>query len=352
MKFRRVVGMSAALAAFLVAGCNGGGDSQTASTAPAGGTAAKPGASTDKKEFKIVMIAKANSNQVFQSAKTGAMKAAEELGKANNVNITIDWQTPDTEDAQQQAQRIDQAATQGVGAILISCSDASKVTSSINSAVDKGVPVMTFDSDAPDSKRFAFYGADDLSVGSQLSDEAGAVMKGKGNYAILAGNQNAPNLQKRVEGVKKEMVKFPDMKLVGVYYHPENAQDASAEVTREMNANPQINCWLMVGGWPLFNEALLNLDPNKVKIIAVDALPEELPYIQKGIAPVLLAQPTYDWGYKSVGIIVDKILLKKDVPAINKMELVRVDKDSLPKWAKQLDDWGFADAKKYETAAK
>ena len=97
-----------------------------------------------------------------------------------------------------------------------------------------------------------------------------------------------------------------------------------------MNAYPGIRGWAMIGGWPLFTKSLLtNLDPKKVTIVSVDALPAELPYVEKGIAPVLLAQPTYKWGYVSVEKIVDKVHLKKDVPVINAMELVRVTKDNL-----------------------
>jgi ribose transport system substrate-binding protein len=99
----------------------------------------------------------------------------------------------------------------------------------------------------------------------------------------------------------------------------------------------------MVGGWPLFNKSLLSLDPGKYKIVSVDALPNELDYIDKGIAPVLLAQPVYDWGYKSVGFIVDKIVLGKDVQAYNKMDLVKVTKDNLGDWARQLKAWGMTD---------
>ena len=60
-------------------------------------------------------------------------------------------------------------------------------------------------------------------------------------------------------------------------------------------------------------------------------------------APVLLAQPTYKWGEVSVKTIADKVLLKKDVPVINRMELVRVTKDNLGTWARQLKEWGFTD---------
>jgi ribose transport system substrate-binding protein len=75
----------------------------------------------------------------------------------------------------------------------------------------------------------------------------------------------------------------------------------------------------------------------------VDALPVELPYVEKGLAPVLLAQPTYTWGSVSVEKVVDKVHLKKDVPEIVPMELVRVSKENLGTWARQLKDWGFTD---------
>ena len=100
----------------------------------------------------------------------------------------------------------------------------------------------------------------------------------------------------------------------------------------------------MIGGWPLFTQTLLtDLDPNKVKIVAVDALPAELPYVQKGLAPVLLAQPTYLWGYVSVNKIFEKVHLKQDVPTIMPMDLVRVSKENLGTWARQLKAWGFTD---------
>lgn len=304
----------------------------------------KEEAKTEKKDYKITLIAKSSTNPVFLSAKTGAEAAAVDFSKKYGINITIDWRTPPTEDGQVQAQRIAQAVNEGTDAILISCSDAGKVTGAINDAADRGVPVMTFDSDAPLSKRFAFYGVDDFKTGEAVVDELAKAMNGKGNIAILAGNQNAPNLRKRVEGAKKAVEKYPEIKIVDVFYNIESPQDAAAEVIRVNNAYPEINGWAMVGAWPLFTKTLLTqINPAKMKVVAVDALPVELLYIEKGIAPVLLAQPTYTWGYFSVEKIIDKIFLKKDVPEINYMELVRVSKENLNQWANQLKEWGFTD---------
>ena len=96
--------------------------------------------------------------------------------------------TPTNEDGQVQAQKIAQATEEGASAILISCSDAGKVTAAIDAAVARGVPVMTFDGDAAESKRFAFYGVDDEKTGETLMRELAAQIGKKGSVAILAGN--------------------------------------------------------------------------------------------------------------------------------------------------------------------
>lgn len=304
----------------------------------------KPAGTPAGPRLKIAMIAKSSTNPVFLSARAGAEAAARELAEKHKIGIEVVWLTPPQEDGQIQAQRIAQAVNEGASAILLSCSDAGKLTGAIGDAVAREVPVMTFDSDAPDSKRFSFYGVDDVDTGRKVMAELATLMGGKGKVGILAGNQNAPNLRKRADGVKEEAAKHPGISIVGVFNHIETPQDAAAEVVKVGNAYPDIQGWAMVGGWPLFTKTLLtDLSPDKLKIVSVDALPAQLPYVDLGLAPVLLAQPTYLWGHVGVTTIVKKIHLKEDVPARLPMELVRVSKDNLGAWARQLRDWGFTD---------
>lgn len=328
-------------AAVAVLACGGGKQAGGDSTKTAAGNA---GVAGGKKTFTVAMIAKSSTNPVFLSGRTGAEAAARELSQQHGADVRIDWLTPPNEDAAVQAQRIAQAVNAGDDAILFSASEAGKVVGAINEAVDRGVPVMTFDSDVPDSKRFSFYGGDDEAMGRQVMAELARQMGEQGKVAILAGNQNAPNLQKRVKGAKDEAAKHPGIRILNTFYHAETPQDAAAAVLSAQNAYPDIQGWAMIGGWPLFTKALLtDLDPKKVKIVAVDALPAELAYVERGLAPVLFAQPTYDWGYVSVKTIWDHVHDKKPVPAHVQMDLIRVSRDNLGTWARQLKDWGFTD---------
>ena len=256
----------------------------------------------------------------------------------------IDWRTPTAENAQKQAEAIESLTRAKVDGIAVSCSEANTLTDAIDGAVDKNIPVMCFDSDAPDSKRFCYYGTEDITCGKAVMKELAAAMGDKGTVVILAGNQSAPNLQKRVAGVKEELKNHPNMKLLeaggGVIYHEETPQAAAIAVATAQNANPSIEGWAMVGGWPLFTEDALKWAPGKVKVVSVDALPPQLAYLKDGHVEVLLAQDCYGWGHKSVEILLEKIVNHKSPESLRVIDpLTRVTKENVEEYGKHWEKW-------------
>ena len=169
----------------------------------------------EPKKIVIGMVAKSQSNAVFQAAYAGAHDAAKELGDKYNADITIDWQTPADEDAQKQAQAIEALAGGGrAGNRRVVLARPTRVTPAIDSAVRRGIPVICFDSDAPKSKRLPTTAPTMPPAARPSWQELAKAMGDKGTIAILAGNQSAPNLQARVQGVKEELEKHPNMKLL------------------------------------------------------------------------------------------------------------------------------------------
>jgi len=298
------------------------------------------------KHLRIAMIGKSFANPVFLAAHRGAQDAAAQLGAKLGIDIEVSILTPPREDPALQVQAVEKAVADRVDAILIAVSDAQRLTPAIDAAVAKRVPVMTFDSDAPASKRFCHYGPDDVKVGARLVEEVAARIGDSGKVALLVGNPEAPNLRQRTEGARQALVQHPGLELVGAFSHVEKPQDAAAEVMRVDAAHPDLKAWIMVGGWPMFRSsqslALLNdLTSRKLFVVAVDALPEQLLYVDKGLA-VLYAQPVYEWGRVGVTTIVDKVHLQKQVPENIRMDLVRIDQQNLADWARQLHSWGFS----------
>lgn len=290
--------LAAALLASLTAALAACGDRDARSSGAAGG---------DRPTYTFGVIAKSQSNPVFQAARTGALDAARDLSEEYGVDVRIEWKTPADEDAQRQAEMLRQLVTQGVHGVTISCTDKNILTPVINDAVDAGVEVVTFDSDAPESKRFAYYGVDDTEAGATVMRLLAEAMGGEGVVAVIAGNQAAPNLQARVRGVRQEAAKHPGIEVKYVFYHPETATDAAQKVQTEQQNNPDITGWAMIGGWPLFTANALDGVHQVAKVVAVDHLPPQLEYLRAGQVQALVGQDCYGWGYETVRMLFDKV---------------------------------------------
>lgn len=323
------------------------GTNTTGSSTPAAGAdssktgtnAAAPAAG--KKNLTIGVIAKSTGNPVFQAAKTGAENACRDLGKKYGIEITCKWLTPVDEDAAKQAQNVEQLVSQGADGISISCSNAETLTGVIDDAVSKGVVVVTFDSDAPNSKRMAYYGINDVECGKAVMRELAKAMGDKGGVvAILSGNQTAPNLNARIQGVKEELegMKAKGFTLKDTYYTKETPGDAAGLVQQVQGANPDIAGWAMVGGWPLFTQNAL--DNVNAKVVSVDTLREELDYVKSGKVQALIGQDCYGWGYESVRMIVEKLVEgKTPAKVVNNFELAVVTPANVDSFYGKWEEW-------------
>jgi len=229
----------------------------------------------------------------------------------------------------------------GVDAITIACSDASKVTRSIDNAIAKGLQVMCFDSDAPESKRLCYVGTDDVEAGRLVMRAVAELLGDKpGVIAILAGNQTATNLQKRVRGAEEELALHSQLQLKKVYYHKETPQDSYAEVESAQKANPEINGWAMIGGWPLMTERALPWQSGQVVCVSMDTLIPQLKHLRMGDVQLLLGQRYFYFGGRCVDILVAQVRDSRDPEnLIDFAPLDRVTKDNVDEYEKNWAKW-------------
>src|SRR5436853_7419275 len=177
-----------------VAGCGG------SKEAPKGG-----------QRLRFAVIPKTLDIPVFNYAKIGAEREAKEYG-----DVDILWNAPASADQLKQKEILESYITQRVDGIAISALNGDFLTDTINRAVDAGIPVVTWDSDAPKSKRAAFYGVDDLASGRIMGEEAVRLLNGKGTVAIIT-SMGATNLQRRLDGMKEALAKAPGIQIVETY---------------------------------------------------------------------------------------------------------------------------------------
>src|SRR5262245_12677741 len=263
-----------------------------------------PGASgSGKKKYRFALLPKSLNNPVFNYGKAGAMKEAQEISAKENCEIEILWQAPGDPNPAQQATMVQSYADQKVSGIAISVDQENTLTKAIDYCIDKGVPVVTFDSDAPKSKRRAFYGTEDIECGERLARHLDNVIK-KGKVIIQTGT-DAPNLANRVKGAKDCFAKeFPGIEVISVLKCEDKQPLAVKQIADAVNAYPDLAGFVLVGGWAVFGDRGLDtIDPSKVKVVSCDALPKAWQYLENGKCQMLLAQDLWGWGARSVRLL-------------------------------------------------
>ena len=274
-----------ALAAAILMGivaCGGGGSS-TPTDAP--------------KKLRFAVIPKSLDIPVFDYAKKGAERAAKELG-----NVEVIWRGPETGDQLKQKEILETFITQRVDGIAISCLNGDFLAETINRAIDAGIPVVTWDADAPSSKRLAFYGVDDKAAGRIMGEEAVKLLNGKGTVALMT-TIGATNLQRRLDGVTEVLAKHPGIKIIETFDVKEDTVKAAELIATGTNRYPNLGAWISVGGWPVFTRNALAPVPKSTFVVAFDTIQPAPELLKEGKVQILIGQKYFGWGEEPVKLL-------------------------------------------------
>ena len=259
------------------------------------------GSAVAQETYRFAVVPKAMNNPFFDLTRDGCMAEAEKLG-----NVECIYLGPVEHEAATQAQIIDDFITQGVDGLAISVSDIAAAQTVIDKAVDAGIAVITFDSDAPDSKRSAYVGTDNKEFGTALGEMLLQVAPNGGTYAMISGGAAAPNLALRVDGVREALAGSSWTEVPG---SPSFSNDDIALAVQQagdfVTANPDLKAIVPVGGWPMFApDGWKNfVEPNKARVdsgdlalVVADTLPVQLELLRDGYAHALVGQRPYEMG--------------------------------------------------------
>jgi ribose transport system substrate-binding protein len=288
--------------------------------------------------YRFAIVPKAMNNPYFDLSRDGCVKRAKELG-----NVECIYKGPVEHEPASQVQIIQDLISQKVDGIAISVSDAAAAVRVIKSARDAGIPVITFDADAPNSVRQAHIGTDNRAMGRALGEELQRLRPEGGKYAMVSGGPAAANLKERVEGVRDAL---KGTKWTEVSGSPTYCNDDLALAVQQMQdlktANADLAAIVPVGGWPMFVPAAYKsfvdknkaaMDQGKFTLVVADTLKVQLELLRDGYANVLVGQRPYEMGEKAMDML---LTLKKGgkVEDIVYAGIDRVTKDNVAQMLK------------------
>jgi rhamnose transport system substrate-binding protein len=198
--------------ALAVAACSSGSSSPSSSSSSSG----SGGSTSAKSGLKVFVIPKNLGNPYFTTADSkgtgGALAALAALGdtgtETSGTAATSASQIP----------AIQAAVTKGANALVVSATDPTALCPTLNAAIKRKIPVVTYDSDAPGCRSLFINQASTAAIGTSEVDLLAKEIGSSGQIAIVSAAASAPNQNAWIGFMKTELKKYPNMKLVTTVY--------------------------------------------------------------------------------------------------------------------------------------
>ena len=190
---------------------------------------AQAGTSALTKNLKIFVIPKNLGNSYFTTADSvhsqGALYALKQLGE-------VGAETSGTTDTPSSQIPIIQAdISKGANALIISATDPKALCPTLESAMKKGIIVVTYDSDVPTCRTLFINQASAEGLGESEVDIIASEIHDSGDIGIVSASASDTNQNTWIQWMKVELKKYPKITLEPVVYGNDDTA-TSTEVTQ------------------------------------------------------------------------------------------------------------------------
>ena len=248
---------------------------------------------------KYYLIAANVKLPYWQHVSAGLLKAAAQLGvKAEVVG-------PDTYDVKAQREQFAEVLKQKPAGILVAATDPS-LRQDIDAAIEKGIPVITVDSDAPESKRLTFIGTDNYKAGVLGAQLAAKKMKFRGSVVVYTlPEQN--NLKERLHGYTDVFAGFPQIKITETMDTKGDPRIVFDRTMEMLDKKVHIDAFVCLVSFacPEVAEVLGRKNVTGAVVVAMDTDQRTLEGIQKGVISATIAQKPYTMAFFGLKMLDD-----------------------------------------------
>jgi rhamnose transport system substrate-binding protein len=295
--------------AILVCGCPKTGDSGSgAATGPAkagpAGTKADAGKpATGGKALRVVMIPKIKGIDFFNACEKGAQEAAKELG----VDLTFDG--PTESKVELQTQLIDSFVDKGCDVIAVAANDPDAIAPSLKRAVEKGVTVISWDTDAnaqTSGRTFFVNQCRSKDIAYTMVDEMARQAGENAKFVIISGTPTAANQNTWMKYMDECVAeKHPGMQKLDVKF-PGEDQAESVKATQDvLKARPDVNGIFGITSvaFPAAIEAVVGAGKQKeVKVVGLATPKPMRKWVENGDIESVILWDCADLGYLTIQV--------------------------------------------------
>jgi ribose transport system substrate-binding protein len=252
--------------------------------------------------YHLALIPQEIDNDYWRLVQKGAREAE------RKHEVTLEYTGPNQTDIEEHIQYIEMAIASKVDGILTQGLNEAEFTPVINEAIEKGIPVITVDTDAPDSERITYIGTDNYHAGYLAGQALIEDTNGEAVVGIITGSLDASHMQLRVEGFTDAVENEPGIDIVAV--EPSNITRIQAEerASKIIEEHPDITAFFgtsALDGIGIVEAVERAGLMDDMYMIGFDTLPETIELIKEGKIDATVVQEPYEIGFLAVEKMVD-----------------------------------------------
>lgn len=262
--------------------------------------------------FKIGVILQSAETPTMQIVAEGVDQAKKEL---NAMGTEVYREEVLQLDSDAVLSCIDHFMGEKVQGLAITPSDSQVINDRIRSLSDQGFPVITMNSDSPDSGRLCFVGMDNYRAGQTAASLMKLMFPHGGKVFPLTGHLNNTAHKMRLAGFTETLQADPSSKMTLLPFHPcLDRDDLAYELVQDvLNSDPDLGgIYVAANGQSGVCDAVRDAGLEKqIRVIAFDSTPDNNRLLEENRIHILLDQEAFLQGYQPPMLLQEYLMSRR-----------------------------------------
>ncbi|MDQ0111463.1 sugar ABC transporter substrate-binding protein [Paenibacillus harenae] len=236
------------------------------------------------------------------------------LETAEDYHAKLIVKAPDEANLEQQIRMMETMIKQSVDGIAIDPIDADALAPVIDKAIMAGIPVITFESDSPASKRLSFIGTDNYKAGEQMGQMLDQLLQGRGMIIVETGMAKMRNAHERLNGMLAYIEAQTEIQVLEVKYNEGSDTVALSELEAMIDAHPHFDGFVAIDVISGSTSVLVwKAQGLNRYALTFGMMPEIAEALRNGQLTAALSQNEHMWGTRIIETL-EQAASGQDIP--------------------------------------
>ncbi|KHF37940.1 sugar-binding protein [Halalkalibacter okhensis] len=282
--------------------------------------------------YHFALIGEEMNHEYWRLVGEGAKKAEE------NHEVFVEYGGPKRSNPDEQLKLFDIAIKSKVDGIIVQALN-DQFTPLIDQAVKQGIPVVTIDTDSPESMRDVYIGTDNYLAGQLAGKALVEDTKGEATIGVISGSFDHVLHQLRVKGFTDIVEQVDGIEIVAIEQSDISRVDVEETAFNMLTEHEHITAFYgtsSYNGVGIVAAAKSLKRENEMYVITFDAIDENIQLLENGDIDAIVEQQPFEMGYRSVEKML-AMIEDKPVQDVYHTDLTIIRKLDLPNRNRQKD---------------